>query len=51
MSFVLSQFMSPLAIVRFQFIVAATVTIFAFALVALVVVAGGREVLTGLLFG
>jgi hypothetical protein len=40
MSFVLSHFMSPLAIVRFRFIVAATATILAFALVALVVLAG-----------
>ena len=42
MSFVLNQIMSPLAIVRFRFIVAVTATILAFALVALVVLAGDR---------
>ena len=40
MSFVLNQFMSPLAIVRFRLVVAVTATVLAFALVALVVVAG-----------
>jgi hypothetical protein len=40
MSVVLSQFMSPLAIMRVRFIVAVTPTILAFALVALVVLAG-----------
>jgi hypothetical protein len=40
MSYVLTHFMSPLAIVRFKLIVAVTATILAFALVALVVLAG-----------
>jgi hypothetical protein len=40
MSYVLTQFMSPLAIVRFRLIVAATATMLAFAFVALVVLAG-----------
>ena len=40
MSFVLNQFMSPLAIGRFRLVVAVTATVLAFALVALVVVAG-----------
>ena len=40
MSYVLTQFMSPLAIVRFRFIVAVTATMLAFAFVALVVLAG-----------
>ena len=40
MSFVLSQLMSPLAIARFRLIVAVTATIFTFALVALVILAG-----------
>jgi hypothetical protein len=40
MSYVLTQFMSPLAAVRFRFIVAVTATILSFALVALVVLAG-----------
>ena len=40
MSYVLTHFMSPLAIVRFKLIVAMTATILAFALVALVVLAG-----------
>jgi hypothetical protein len=40
MSYVLTQFMSPLAIVRFRFIVATKATMLAFAFVALVVLAG-----------
>jgi hypothetical protein len=40
MSYVLSHFMSPLAIVRLKFMVAVTTTILAFVLVALVVLAG-----------
>lgn len=40
MSYVLTHFMSPLAIVRFKLIVAVAATILAFALVALVVLAG-----------
>jgi hypothetical protein len=39
MSYVLTQFMSPLAIVRFRYIVAMTATTLAFAFVALVVLA------------
>jgi hypothetical protein len=40
MSYVLTQFMSPLAIVCFRFIVATKATMLAFAFVALVVLAG-----------
>ena len=40
MSFVLTQFMSPVAIVRFGYIVATTATMLAFAFLALVVLAG-----------
>ena len=40
MSYVLTQFMSPQAIVRFRFIVAVTATILAFAVAGLVVLAG-----------
>ena len=40
MSYMLSQFISPLTIVRFRFIVAMTATILAFAFAALVVLAG-----------
>jgi hypothetical protein len=40
MSYVLTQFMSPLAIVRFTFIVATTATVLALAFVALFVLAG-----------
>jgi hypothetical protein len=39
-SYVLTQFMSPLAIVRFRHIVAVTATMLAFAFLALVVLAG-----------
>ena len=39
MSYVLTQFMSPLAIVRFRYIVAMTATTLAFAFVAPVVLA------------
>ena len=40
MSYVLTQFMSPRAIVRFRFILAVTATTLAFAFAALIVVAG-----------
>jgi hypothetical protein len=40
MSYMLSLFMSPLKIVRFRVIVAATATFLAFAFAALIVLAG-----------
>jgi hypothetical protein len=40
MSYVLTQFMSPRAIVRFRFILAATATTLAFTFAALIVLAG-----------
>ena len=40
MSYVLAQFMSPRAIVRFRFILAVTATTLAFAFAALIVPAG-----------